>query len=148
MPPKKAQSSAGNHHTSAATPARRAVNGGGSIWHWTNERHVRFLNNMEASFVESMFGGGGNGGAAAAVAPPPPLDRYLPDTAESTQDLAKERRTRHCTASASGSRGRMDKKTRNFSCQKSSQDQVVPQVDIRRNDDKDNDDEVHWQGNK
>ncbi|GFP87653.1 hypothetical protein PHJA_000909000 [Phtheirospermum japonicum] len=51
----------------------------GSSWHWTNERHVRFLNSMEASFLQSHF---------------PPLDRYLPDTSDSTKDLGKETKYR------------------------------------------------------
>ncbi|KAL3647355.1 hypothetical protein CASFOL_008323 [Castilleja foliolosa] len=76
----------------------------GSSKHWTNERHINFLNSMEASFVQSMF---------------PPLDRYLPDISESTKDLVNN------NVDSSGTT--REKKTRNLSSQKSTQDQVVPQ---------------------
>ncbi|KAK4431515.1 hypothetical protein Salat_0913600 [Sesamum alatum] len=102
--------------------------GRGSSWHWTNERHVHFLNSMEASFVHSMFENNGR---------LPPFDRYLPDTSDSTEDLCKERRRRHSTSDIVGSSGRRtEKKTRNLS----SQDQVVPQFQNKRNH-KDKDDE-------
>ncbi|KAI3458176.1 hypothetical protein Pfo_014839 [Paulownia fortunei] len=106
----------------------------GSNWHWTNERHVHFLNSMEASFVQSMFENNGRC---------PPLDRYLPDTSESTEDLGKERRRRHSASDIVESSGRRtEKKTRILSCQKSSQDQVVPQFQNKR-DDKDRDEKDH-----
>ncbi|KAK6155734.1 hypothetical protein DH2020_009982 [Rehmannia glutinosa] len=103
-----------------------------SSWHWTNERHLHFLNSMEASFVQSMFENNAHN--------PPPLDRYLPDTSDSTKDLGKERRRRHSTSDiVESSERKTDKKTRILSCQKSSQDQVVPQFQNKR-DDKDKDD--------
>lgn len=48
--------------------------------HWTNEKHLHFLNSMEASFVQSMLHNNSRF---------PPLDRYLPDTSDSTHDLDK-----------------------------------------------------------
>ncbi|PIN11009.1 hypothetical protein CDL12_16399 [Handroanthus impetiginosus] len=98
--------------------AKTTKKGRGSNWHWTNERHVHFLNSMEASFVQSMFENNGHS---------PPLDRYLPDSSESTEDLGKERRRRHSDSDIVESSGRTDKKTKILTCQKSSQDQVVPQ---------------------
>lgn len=63
----------------------------GSSWQWTNERHVSFLNSMEASFVHSMLENNVNGRDTTNV---PPLDRYLPDISDSTRDLGRDRRTR------------------------------------------------------
>ncbi|XP_011076199.1 uncharacterized protein LOC105160499 [Sesamum indicum] len=111
--------------------AENSKKGRGSSWHWTNERHVHFLNSMEASFVHTMFESNGR---------LPPLDRYLPDTSDSTEDLCKERRRRHSASDIVVSSGRTEKKTRILSCQKSSQDQVVPQFQNER-DNKDKDDD-------
>lgn len=47
--------------------------------YWTDEKHVQFLNSMEASFVRAMFQSNSH--------PLPRLDRYLPDTSDSTLDL-------------------------------------------------------------
>ncbi|KAL2458360.1 Uncharacterized protein Adt_03024 [Abeliophyllum distichum] len=108
-----------------------------SNWHWTNEKHTDFLNSMEASFVQTMFENNGHISR---------LDRYIPDTSESTQDLGKERRRRYSTSDVIESNGRKkDKKTRSLSSQSyiSSQDQVVPQVKNRRDDDKDKDERDH-----
>jgi hypothetical protein len=55
---------------------------------WTNEKHVHFLNSMEASFVRAMFEN--NTGIHR-------LDRYLPDSSESTLDLKARRREQHAT---------------------------------------------------
>ncbi|KAL8557083.1 hypothetical protein ACS0TY_004525 [Phlomoides rotata] len=77
--------STGNNHPAAALMARNNKKVGKSNWEWTNERHVHFLNSMEASFVQSMF--------QKNNSHVPPLDRYIPDSSESTQDLAKQRRT-------------------------------------------------------
>ncbi|XP_059451623.1 uncharacterized protein LOC132182401 isoform X2 [Corylus avellana] len=65
---------------------------------WTNEKHLHFLNTMEASFVRAMFEN--NSGILR-------LDRYLPDSSESTLDLKAQRKVKHATAAGSG-RGRMD----------------------------------------
>lgn len=56
---------------------------------WTNEKHVHFLNNMEASFVRAMFE---NNTRILR------LDRYLPDSSESTLDSKAQRRDqKHAT---------------------------------------------------
>ncbi|KAH6783915.1 hypothetical protein C2S52_008874, partial [Perilla frutescens var. hirtella] len=87
----------------------------GSNRHWTNERHLNFLNSMEASFVQSML---------ENIGRVPPLDRYLPDTSDSTEDLGKDTRRRPFVSdNVESSGGRTEKKTRILSCQKSSQDQ-------------------------
>ncbi|KAL7107155.1 hypothetical protein ACP275_06G036200 [Erythranthe tilingii] len=100
---------------------------GGSSSQWTNERHVDFLNSMEASFVQTMLENNGRF---------PRLDRYLPDTADSTVDLGKERRRRHSASDiVEPSARRTDTKGRILSCQ----DQVVPQFQNKRDDDKDKD---------
>uniref|UniRef100_A0A5B6YV35 Uncharacterized protein n=1 Tax=Davidia involucrata TaxID=16924 RepID=A0A5B6YV35_DAVIN len=93
---------------------------------WTNERHVNFLNSMEASFVQAMFENNGRHHLR--------LDRYLPDSSESTLDLQKERRRRHSTSDITETKS--DKKMRRLSSQSytSSQDQVVPQLGNRRGD--------------
>ncbi|KAL9163364.1 hypothetical protein ABFS82_06G035700 [Erythranthe guttata] len=105
--------------------------GGSSNSQWTNERHVDFLNSMEASFVQTMFENNGRF--------PPRLDRYLPDTADSTVDLGKERRRRHSASDiVEPSVRRTDTKGRILSCQ----DQVVPQFQNKR-DDKDKDEKDH-----
>ncbi|KAI6672323.1 hypothetical protein NL676_000229 [Syzygium grande] len=100
---------------------------------WTDEKHFRFLSSVEASFVRAVFGnenGGGGGGGLR-------LDRYLPDSSESTQDLQSQRRKKSATSSSDGvgarprSDGRQDKRSRKVSSQSnrdSSHDQVVPQL--------------------
>ncbi|KAK7357355.1 hypothetical protein VNO80_16639 [Phaseolus coccineus] len=50
---------------------------------WTDEKHLHFLNTIEASFVRTML---------HHYAAPLRLDRYLPDTSESTQDSKPIRR--------------------------------------------------------
>lgn len=48
---------------------------------WTDEKHLHYLNTMEASFVRTMLH------HYVVVSPQPlRLDRYLPDTSESTLD--------------------------------------------------------------
>ncbi|XP_030443918.2 uncharacterized protein LOC115666313 [Syzygium oleosum] len=101
---------------------------------WTDEKHFRFLSSVEASFVRDVFGnknGGGDGGGGLR------LDRYLPDSSESTQDLQSQRRKKSTTSSSDGvgarprSDGRQDKRSHKVSSQSnrdSSHDQVVPQL--------------------
>ncbi|KAA8533748.1 hypothetical protein F0562_031265 [Nyssa sinensis] len=98
---------------------------------WTNERHVHYLNSMEASFVQAMFEK--NGRLLR-------LDRYLPDSSESTLDLKKERRRRYSTSDIMESKS--DKKTRRLRSQPyiSTQDQVVPQLGNRTGDKDERDD--------
>ncbi|XP_059629301.1 uncharacterized protein LOC132271824 [Cornus florida] len=86
---------------------------------WTNERHLKFLNSMEASFVRTMFENNGR---------PLRLDRYMPDSSESTLDLKKERPRRHSTSDIRESRARTDKKSRKRASQPYTSDQVVPQL--------------------
>ncbi|XP_059304837.1 uncharacterized protein LOC132056579 [Lycium ferocissimum] len=103
----------------------------GSMY-WTNERHVHYLNSIEASFVRAMLENNN--------APLLPLDRHLPDSTDSTLDTPKQRRRRFSTSDinmSSGSRIDIEKKTRRLSSQSSdisSQDQVVPQYKQRRGD--------------
>ncbi|CAK9136793.1 unnamed protein product [Ilex paraguariensis] len=97
---------------------------------WTNERHVDFLNTMEASFVRTMFE---NNGLLL------PLDRYLPDSSESTLDLKKERRRRFSTSDIMDPSVTTDRKGRRRLLSQpytSSKDQVVPQSQSRRDDKK------------
>ncbi|KAE8022510.1 hypothetical protein FH972_008302 [Carpinus fangiana] len=89
---------------------------------------------MEASFVRAMFEN--NRGILR-------LDRYLPDSSESTLDLKARRIEKHANAAGSG-RGRMDgradKRARRGSshpCNPPSQDQVVPQLEGKAGGDKD-----------
>ncbi|XP_004308105.1 PREDICTED: uncharacterized protein LOC101298945 [Fragaria vesca subsp. vesca] len=92
---------------------------------WTNEKHVQFLNTMEASFVCSMFESKGR------VAR---LDRFVPDTSDSTLDRIRTPKT---TTKKSGPIRRMGggavRRTRRLPSQpfiSSQLDQVVPQYDI------------------
>ncbi|XP_021648902.2 uncharacterized protein LOC110641481 isoform X1 [Hevea brasiliensis] len=122
---------------------------------WTNEKHLHFLNSMEAAFVRTMLE---NNGRLLR------LDRYLPDSAESTLDLKSQsqRRKKHTTSAVvqtnhkksidnaeyaigryfCGDRivgptprtrvaDRSDKRPRRLSSQSHdpSQDQVVPQIE-------------------
>ncbi|XP_062153238.1 uncharacterized protein LOC133861459 isoform X2 [Alnus glutinosa] len=99
---------------------------------WTNEKHVHFLNSMEASFVRAMFEN--NTGIHR-------LDRYLPDSSESTLDLKARRREKH--ASPGSGRGRMDgradkrarRRVSSHPWNPPSQDQVVPQVESKTGSD-------------
>ncbi|XP_047323847.1 skp1-protein-hydroxyproline N-acetylglucosaminyltransferase-like [Impatiens glandulifera] len=109
---------------------------------WTNEKHIHYLNSMEASFVRAAFGGGGDVNLR--------LDRDLPDTSDSTLDMKKninnnnnnnnnnERRRRHSTSGVvdrsyerrnrrPSSSSELIKNNNNIS----SQDQVVPQMESK-----------------
>nr|KAJ0186164.1 hypothetical protein LSAT_V11C900478820 [Lactuca sativa] len=59
---------------------------------WTNERHLHFLKSLEASFVRTMLEKRDNRVFL-------PMDRYLPDSCESTLDskttTTTKRRKRH-----------------------------------------------------
>ncbi|CAN6569411.1 unnamed protein product [Malus baccata var. baccata] len=102
---------------------------------WTNEKHVKFLNSMEESFVRAMFE------KKKDHRRPPRLDRYFPDTSDSTLDLKTSSRISKNHNSSQDGRmgGRCHKRSRMLSSQPSiaSQDQVVPQIKIRTVDDKD-----------
>ncbi|KAG5077844.1 hypothetical protein JHK82_056539 [Glycine max] len=70
---------------------------------WTDEKHRHYLNTMEASFVRTMLH------HYVVVSPQPlRLDRYLPDTSESTLDSTTKK---HAPADSVGrSRGRRRKR--------------------------------------
>ncbi|XP_015941398.1 uncharacterized protein LOC107466905 isoform X1 [Arachis duranensis] len=60
---------------------------------WTEERHVHFLNTMEASFVRTMLhrnGGDYYSGRWQLLR----LDRHLPDSSESTLDSEESRNSK------------------------------------------------------
>ncbi|CAK9160972.1 unnamed protein product [Ilex paraguariensis] len=65
-------------------------------------------------------------------------DRFLPDSSESTLDLTKERGRRFSTSDIMDPRIRTDKKIRRPLSQSyiSSQDQVVPQLQNKKDDKK------------
>lgn len=58
---------------------------------WTNEMHLRFLNTIEASFVQAMS-------KNVNYNPHLRLDRHIPDSYESTQDLPLPRPTTSLTS--------------------------------------------------
>ncbi|KAG4939699.1 hypothetical protein AAZX31_16G173300 [Glycine max] len=100
---------------------------------WTDEKHVHFLNSMEASFVRTMLQNQGN--SVSTTRHSLPLDRYLPDSSESTLDLKPNPRRRTIKHHApSDSMGPTTRRTRRRSSQpyNSSQDQAVPQVENER----------------
>ncbi|XP_021289822.1 uncharacterized protein LOC110420773 isoform X2 [Herrania umbratica] len=101
---------------------------------WTNEKHVHFLNSVEAWFVHTMLENDGRHNLR--------LDRHLPDSSESTLDCKQNQtRKKHATSDFIGvtrskMKGRPDKRSRRppSKPQDSSQDQVVPQIDNRTGD--------------
>ncbi|XP_027110350.1 uncharacterized protein LOC113763262 [Coffea eugenioides] len=102
--------------------------GGSPSWWWTDERHVRFLNSIEASFVRAMFDHNNNA-SNRRQCHSLRLDRPLPDCFDSTLDVGKDRRRRHSISTSDAaeysSSVRTDKKSRRLS----SHDQVVPQLE-------------------
>ncbi|KAI4351780.1 hypothetical protein L6164_006098 [Bauhinia variegata] len=56
---------------------------------WTDEKHLHFLNTMEASFVRSMLQNDNGHGRRRIYHRLLRLDRPLPDTSDSTLDLKK-----------------------------------------------------------
>ncbi|KAL6005626.1 hypothetical protein ACLOJK_006196 [Asimina triloba] len=71
---------------------------------WTNERHISFLNWIEASFVRRMLQNKDPRLLTCARGDRhhlPRLDRFLPDSAESTRDF-DERRRRDRTRASNG----------------------------------------------
>ncbi|KAG6754490.1 hypothetical protein NC652_030275 [Populus alba x Populus x berolinensis] len=104
--------------------------------YWTNEKHLHFLKSMEASFVRTMLE---NNSLVLR------LDRYLPDSSDSTRDLKSQRRKKHGTPvgpSRTRMEGGVDKRsTRRFSSHHKhydpSQDQVVPQLENGSSGDQD-----------
>ncbi|XP_031380187.1 uncharacterized protein LOC116195265 isoform X2 [Punica granatum] len=99
----------------------------GSSSSWTNEKHLRYLNSVEASFVRTMLDG--NSGGIGHLR----LDRYMPDSSESTRDLKVQRKKKlHATVGPPARiNGAADKKQRRLSSPPSrhcSHDQVIPQL--------------------
>ncbi|XP_016505353.1 uncharacterized protein LOC107823242 [Nicotiana tabacum] len=115
---------------------KKKKDGKGSLY-WTNERHVHFLNSIEASFVRGMLENNNKVNAGQLLLP---LDRHLPDSTDSTLDTPNQRRRRFSTSDinvSSGSRiDATEKKTssRRLSSDIISQDQVVPQYEHGRGD--------------
>ncbi|KAJ6764402.1 hypothetical protein OIU74_023313 [Salix koriyanagi] len=96
--------------------------------HWTDEKHLHFLKSMEASFVRTFLESNGRFLR---------LDRYLPDSSESTLDLKSQRRKKH-GAPVGSLRIRMEGRVGKRSTRRSashhkhyepSQDQMVPQIE-------------------
>ncbi|XVF09830.1 hypothetical protein REPUB_Repub07fG0130400 [Reevesia pubescens] len=104
---------------------------------WTDEKHVHFLNSMEAWFVRTMLENNDRYNLR--------LDRHLPDSSESTLDCKRniQTRKRHAISvdfigtTRSKINGRPDKRSRRplrSQSYDSSQDQVVPQIENRTGD--------------
>ncbi|XP_038882735.1 uncharacterized protein LOC120073889 isoform X2 [Benincasa hispida] len=100
---------------------------------WTNEKHMHFLNSMEASFVQSMFENRNHHRRRLR------LDRHLPDTADSTLDSPQKDDTKNHATSAVRINGRSSRRSRRISSlpHTSTQDQVVPQIEKRAVEDED-----------
>ncbi|GAV72502.1 hypothetical protein CFOL_v3_15990 [Cephalotus follicularis] len=101
---------------------------GSKIGSWTNEKHVHYLNSMEAAFVRTMF---------ETKDCHLRLDRYIPDSFESTLDLKSRRQKKHTTSEIIGSKAEMDARSDKRSRRRqhsASQDQVVPQLENRTGD--------------
>ncbi|XP_062120466.1 uncharacterized protein LOC133834759 [Humulus lupulus] len=94
---------------------------------WTDEKHLRYLNSMEASFVRTMIET--NNYKSRLLR----LDRHLPDTSDSTLDLKSQRTSKLKPRITSSSERRMDGRVeKRYKISNSSQDQVVPQLEYRR----------------
>ncbi|XP_058086088.1 uncharacterized protein LOC131233407 isoform X2 [Magnolia sinica] len=103
---------------------------------WTNEKHISFLNSMEASFVRSMLRNDDRCSLLTYAQGHPRLDRIIPDSAESTLDLKnKSNRGKTHRTNIKSSVG-IDKKMRKCSYRpdNASKDQVVPQLASMKND--------------
>ncbi|KAF8379450.1 hypothetical protein HHK36_028886 [Tetracentron sinense] len=108
---------------------------------WTNEKHVNYLNSMEASFVRTMLENDSRSMLTYAADRPPRLNRYLPDSSDSTVDLKNQRNRRNTTPQVSFQDGldpnqtndvRTEEKMRKQSSQPydASQDQEMTPDDI------------------
>ncbi|XP_022734756.1 uncharacterized protein LOC111288218 isoform X2 [Durio zibethinus] len=101
---------------------------------WTDEKHVHFLNSMEAWFVRTMLGNKYRYNLR--------LDPHLPDSSESTLDYKQniQIRKKHATSDFIGTTRSKMKGTPNKCSRRpsqppdSSQDQVVPQIENRTGD--------------
>nr|XP_043618407.1 uncharacterized protein LOC122590135 [Erigeron canadensis] len=104
-------------------------------YRWTNDKHLRFLKSVEASFVKTMMANGDSRNL--------PMDRDVPDSCESTLD-AKEmtstkRRKRHFSTDTLEASISIDRKVRRLSefHPSSHDDQVVPQIKHLKTEDDD-----------
>ncbi|KAJ1391070.1 hypothetical protein SESBI_36995 [Sesbania bispinosa] len=90
---------------------------------WTDEKHMHFLNTMEASFVRTMLPR--YGGFSHLH-----LDRHLPDTSDSTLD-SKPRTSpkKHAPSDSMGPRARRTKRRSSKLHNSSSSEQAVPLVE-------------------
>ncbi|KAK1306735.1 hypothetical protein QJS10_CPA10g00649 [Acorus calamus] len=87
---------------------------------WTDEMHVSFLNRIEASFVKRMFGTAHDRGFsldkvdddAAFVSSRIRLDRYLPDSADSTFDSKRNCPARGGKSGVNRSRAKKESRSR------------------------------------
>ncbi|KAL5727592.1 hypothetical protein ACHQM5_000772 [Ranunculus cassubicifolius] len=116
---------------------------------WTNEKHLNYLNRMEASFVKTMFensddfprsmlsysgGSSSSTSSGATSAAPPALNRYVADSAESTRDIKYRRNIKQetdDTRSTANDGKKNERKSRRRSSRPYdafNQDQVVPQM--------------------
>ncbi|XVF12463.1 hypothetical protein REPUB_Repub08aG0120700 [Reevesia pubescens] len=107
---------------------------------WTDEKHVHFLNSMEAWFVRTMLENNHRYHLS--------LDRHLPDSCESTLDCKRNIQPREKHAASdfickrrSKMKGRPDKRSRrpppshqSQPPHDSSQDQVVPRIENKTGD--------------
>ncbi|WOH01432.1 hypothetical protein DCAR_0520816 [Daucus carota subsp. sativus] len=123
----------GDLSSSATSKFRSNVKNEGSSKVWTNERHVDYLNSMEASFVRSMLNS-------------LPKNRDVPDGSDSTLDHRTTPRARRYSTSdiLESTRVKSDKRTRRLRpCNAPTQDQVVPQYEGRRENDAPNEEKEH-----
>ncbi|KAL7582218.1 uncharacterized protein LOC111901767 [Lactuca sativa] len=109
---------------------------------WTNERHLHFLKSLEASFVRTMLE---NSDDRVFL----PMDRYVPDSCESTLDskrmttatTATKRRKRNFPADYLDPNISIEPRITKFRLHPSTlpqEDQIVPQIKRIKTEDDDN----------
>ncbi|KAF5187639.1 hypothetical protein FRX31_022771 [Thalictrum thalictroides] len=117
---------------------------------WTNEKHVNYLNSMEASFVRKMLEKNDARSMLTYTTSAhhhAPLDRYLPDSFESTCDSSsrtnrkKEIKSTKISTAKDGrnnNNNNNEKRMRRRWCSSRpygvTQDQVVPQIGNSKSD--------------
>ncbi|KAI4363647.1 hypothetical protein MLD38_019837 [Melastoma candidum] len=101
--------------------------------HWTNEKHCHYLDAMESSFVRTMLEERSAGRSTR-------LDRYIPDSSDSTRDSPSRTWNKHHNSSSSSSSGKGKKDARDDNKRwrrhpttddNSVLDQVVPQMSYK-----------------
>ncbi|RWR86611.1 hypothetical protein CKAN_01551800 [Cinnamomum micranthum f. kanehirae] len=90
---------------------------------WTNEKHISFLNWMEASFVKRMLKNDDFVDGDAR------LDRYLPDSAESTLDFDCGRNGKRVHEKRGSDERRRRRDVVRERSSRRDNDQVVPQME-------------------